>query len=182
MESEELGNHSSNNPTDMPGSGSCACFSKQTIQDLFECALACTTYPSFVYILLLIVSLVAPFKLLFLFQIIGYISLFSVVITPLGFYGSIRNNYCTLFTFFILASYHLYALAMYFWFDVEAPMFHDKEWAKSTKDFQHLHYILSGSYTVLVALSVILVVCRISSLVGQIEPAKVIVVDNNPSD
>lgn len=170
--------------SEMSRTGSCGCLSKQNISNSYECILSCTTYPSLIYILLLVISLLVPFKLDLIFHIIGYISLFSLITTPLGLYGSSRGSYCALFTFFILASYHLYALVMYFWFDIKAPMFRDRESTEvtCTKDFEYLHYILSGSYTILIALSILFVTCKITSLVNQIDPARVIVVDNNPVD
>lgn len=169
--------------SDMSRTGSIACLSKRTISNIYECILSCITYISLIYILLVLIGLIFHIQTDFIFQLIGFISIFSLITTPLGIYGSLKGSYCALLTFFLLASYHLYALVMYFWFNIKANTFLESAAQPSSvksKGYEYLHYISSGSYTLLVGLSILLASCKVISLVNQIDPARVIVVDNNP--
>lgn len=165
--------------------GSVCCLSKRTITTALECVLSCVSFTSLIYIILLIYCLSFSIELDLVFLIIGYISIFSLITTPLGLYGCNKPSYCALFAFLFLASYHLYGLAMYFWFNLKAPIFNEPpnqaalERSLKLRGYEYLHYITSGSYTALVGLSILLASCKIISLVDQIEPARVIVVDNS---
>jgi hypothetical protein len=166
----------------MSNSGSVCCLSKRTLTNLLECAISCVAYVSLIYIALLIYSLAAGTELDLSFHVIGFISVFSLVTTPVGIFGCSYTSYCALFTFLLLASYHLYGLTMYFWFSLKAPIFISSQTGSNTshhKEYEYLHYLASGSYTGLVALSILLTLCKIVSLVEELEPARVIVLDNS---
>lgn len=170
-----------NLPSEMSSTGSICCLSKRTITNIFGCTLACITYISIIYFSLAIYCLVASTHLDIVFLVVALLSLFSVITTPIGIFGCSRTSYCALFTFVIFASFHLYGLIMYFWFNLKAPIFESTtKVANSTriKNYEDLHYLTSGSYTGLVGLSILLASCKILSLIEQIEPARVIVVDN----
>lgn len=164
--------------------GSIGCISKRTISNIYECLLSCVAFASLLYITLLLFGLLIPIRLDLVFLIIGFISIFGLITTPLGIFGSSRGSYCALFLFIFLASYHLYALLMYFWFNLKAPIFIDQAGQRdsSFKGYEYLHYILSGFQALLIALSIILGACNVISLVNQISESRVIVLDNNPSD
>lgn len=170
--------------SDMSRSGSIACLSKQTISNAFECILSCIVLLSFIYILLLIIGLSSVSVINTLFYTIGYISLVVIISAPIGLYGSSRSNYYALFLFFIITSYHLYSLIMYFWLNIRssAIQIFPPDAAASAKGHETLHHITTATLTSLIALSLLFASLKIISTVHQIEPARVIVVDNNPLD
>lgn len=163
--------------SDMTRSGSIACLSKQTISNAFECILSCLVLISFIYILLLVIGLTSLTFINTLLCTIGYISLVVIISAPIGLYGSSRGNYYALFLFFIITSYHLYSLIMYFWFNIRS-----KGLTNDSAGYEILHHITTALYTSLIGLSILFVWLKIISTVNQIEPARVIVVDNNPLD
>lgn len=164
----------------MTRAGSVGCFTKQTITNSFECVLACIALLGLIYISVLVLGLAQVATVDTLFYAVGYISLLSLVGTPLGLYGSSTGSYCALFLFFTLASYHLYALVMYLWFNVRnSALFLE---SSKTKGFEILHQVTTGSYTALLALGMLMVSMKIISNINQINPARVIVVDNNSND
>lgn len=183
----------------MPRSGSVGCLSKETISTAFDCILSCILFVAFIYIGLLILGPVSKIELDQLFYVIGYISIAVLFIVPIGLYGSSSGSYCSLICFFILASYLCYALTMYIWFNTRSselfPGFYsnNKSGTATTnktasggrtglRGFDVLHQLTCCSYTALVILSLLMVIFKIVSNVSQIEPARVIVVDNNPSE
>lgn len=166
--------------SDMPNSGSVCCLSKNIVSNIFECVLSCVAYISLIYIVLLIYSVCNAVEIDFSFHVIGFVSLFSLITTPIGGFGCSRTSYCALFTYILFASYHLYGLTMYFWFSLSAPIFISQGDSGSSryKEYEYLHYLASGSYTALVGLSIVLALFKIVSLVSLLDPARVIVVDN----
>jgi hypothetical protein len=167
--------------SEMPRSNEVCFVAKKAITNILECILACITYISTIYILLLIYGLVGVSHLELTIKVIGYLSLFSLVTTPVGSFGCNRTSYCALFTFILIASYHLYGIVMYFWLILKLPNFASNQQSEIPPlllKYELLHYLISGSYAFLVTASIILAICKIVSLVQQIEPARVVVVDN----
>lgn len=170
--------------------GSVACLSKQTISNLLECTLSCIIFVASLYILTLFLHLIHVSEIDILFQTIGYISVFIIATTPIGLYGSVKGNYIALLSYFVIGFYYLYTLIIYIWFNIRTKSIisfkaFDLNAGQSTKASLSevtLHQITTGAYTLLVIISIILVTLRIISVANQVEPAKVIVVDNNPVD
>lgn len=188
--------------SEMAKSGSFTCLSKQTITTALECLLSCIITIGTIYVFLLILGLIQVTKVDNLLMTIGYISLIIAISAPIGLYGTEKSRYWALFLYYILASYHLYALIMYIWFNIKESVLASSTSSSSssaslstyqnedTKPITHktlleelsLHQVTTGAYTMLVFFSLIFVVFKIISTTNQIEPAKVIVVDNNPLD
>lgn len=168
--------------SEMTKSGSVACLSKQTVSTTFECTLSCIILVSFIYIVLLILGLSSVKSIDTLFYAVGYISIIIIISVPIGLYGSSSGSFCALFVYFILASYHLYALIMYFWFNIRSAAISIGSDQNQTKGYEILHLITTGTNTALVALSILMASLKIISNTNQIEQARVIVVDNNPLD
>lgn len=170
----------------MARTGSLACLSKQTITNSLECVISCMIFVGIIYLILLVLGLSQLTKIDTLIQTLGYISIVIIISAPIGLYGSAKSKYWALFFYYLLASYHLYALVMYIWFNIRTSELIPKETSDSTNarlfSGLSLHQVTTGAYTVLVCLSLILVILKIISTTNQIEPAKVIVVDNNPLD
>lgn len=156
--------------------GSILCLSKQTITNIFECFVSILIYISALYLLLLVLNLITQGTINQLYHPVGYISLIILISAPLAVYGSVSGSYLALFGYFILASYHLYALCTYGWLKIKSGEF------KLTPGTDPLHQIITISYVVLLLLSSLLATCKIISNVSLVDPGKVIVVDNNPID
>lgn len=162
--------------SEMSRTGSLICLSKQTIATLLECLISCLIFVSIVYIALLVFDLTSISEISSLYHPIGYISLVVLLSAPLAIYGSSSGSYPALLGYFLLASYHLYAVCIYVWLKIRSSEF------KLNKASDPLHQVVVASYTTVLILSLILVICKIISNVNLLEPARVIVVDNNPSD
>jgi len=168
---------------EMTRTGSVACLSKKTITGFFDSSLSCSLFIAAVYIGLLATGLAGFTVVDKLFYTIGYISLAVLITVPIGLYGSISGSYSALICFFLATSYLLYALTMYIWFNARTSTLFIP-WQSNTTDkgFQSLHQLACISYTITIVLSLLLAVLKIVSNVSQLEPARVIVVDNNPLD
>ena len=165
--------------TEMSKSGSVCCLSKQTISYAFESLISCTILLAFIYILLVILGITKAIQLDTLFYTIGYISFVIILSAPIGIYGSQSGSYCALFVYFVIASYHLYALLIYIYFN----FIRSSEATSLPKSgYGTLHKIAAGSYTALVAITILAASMKILSNIGLIEPSRVIVVDSNPLD
>lgn len=175
--------------SEMAKSGSIACLSKKTITNSLECIISCTIFVSIIYIILTFFEAISVVTVDKLFIPVGYISLIVLLSSPIALYGSAKNSYCALFFFFGLASYHLYALVIYVWLNIRNQSLlsishtnsstHTRD---SSLDELALHHVLLAAYSIVVLLSLIMVCLKIISITSQIEPAKVILVDNNPSE
>lgn len=170
--------------SEMAKTGSFACLSKQTITNAFECTLACLIFVASIYLIQLLVGLSSLAKIDDLFYPVGYISLVVLISAPVGLCGSGRANYTALFAYFLIGSYHLYALLAYTWFSLRHSGLLSDQQATASKLLgeQSLHQITTAAYTLTLILSLLLNSCKIISTTSQIEPARVIVVDNNPLD
>lgn len=178
--------------SEMARSGSVVCFSKNTISGLLKCFLSCLLLVALIYLLLIFLSLVTSIEIITLFKTLGFISLIIIFTGPLGFYGCCRQSYFALFTYLLVGSYHLYALVIYIWFNLNWKAFTFEQAAGGGQSGKYsatqqnndliLHQTTTGAYTVLIALTLLMCGARIVSITNQIEPAKVIVVDNNPSE
>lgn len=180
---------------EMPKTGSVSCLSKQTILSILDCVLSCITLVALIYVGLLILIQISDKQTNPLFNTIGLISLAALLSIPLGSYGTKSGNYCALLCFFVSTSYLLYALIMYIWFNTRSgDLFpapggeannNNNNNTASTKvahGYDRLHQLTCCSYTGLVFAALLATTLRIISQVNQIEPARVIVVDNNPLD
>lgn len=163
--------------------GSFLCFSKQTITDLLSCILSCVIFVAVIYILLLLLNLISGSYADKLYYTVGYISLIIFITAPLGFYGSLRSSYKALFAYFVLTSYHLYALAIYIWLNARSNSFFKTSKSANNPSLElNLHQITTVAYATVVMLALVMTCVKVISTANQIEPAKVIVVDNNPLD
>lgn len=174
----------------MQRNGSVGCLTKQTITNAFDCILSCILFSAFIYIGLLVFAVIIKADLDHMFHVIGYISIGALITIPLGFYGSASGNIYALLWFFVLTSYLFYAISIYLWFNTRSLALYPtlqlakdqaSKWS-SLKGFEILHQLICCSYTGLLVLALILATFKIISNVSQIEPTRVIVVDNNPSD
>lgn len=179
--------------SEMTKSGSIACLSKKTINNSLDCIISCTIFAALVYIVLTFLGIISVANINSLFLPVGYISLIVLLSAPAALYGSAKNSYCALFTFFVLASYHLYGLVIYVWLNIRSKSFLPPSGNNSTssssssslpKDYLlgelTLHEITLAAYALVVLLSLIMVCFKIVSATSSIEPARVILVDNNP--
>lgn len=193
MDEEEAAPVEINQSFEMPKTGSFACLSKQTITNVLECMLSCIIFVAIVYIFLIFLDLVSVSKVDTVLKTIGYISLVVLISAPCGLYGSLKNSYTALFAYFVIGSYHLFSLVLYIWFNVryhsifskqEHTNYNSSNNSTGSNEFTELtlHQITTAAYTMVVFLSLIMVTFKIISTANQIEPAKVIVVDNNPLD
>lgn len=155
---------------------SVACLSKKSINSLFQFTLSSTVILAFIYILVFIVQLITRASFDDVYLVIGYISLIAFISVPFGYYGSLTSGYCALFTFIIVASYHLYGLLFYIYQYIE-------DLAKDSVTISYtLHRTSAITYTCVICLSIIMASLAILVKAKQIEPAKVIVFDNNSTD
>lgn len=174
--------------SDMAKSGSFACLSKKTISTLLECIISCTIFVATIYIILGFLGLISVAPVDSLFLPVGYISLIILLSAPIVLYGSTKNSYYALFTFFVLASYHLYALVIYVWFSIRSSSLFSGNINSTTPSKENLfgeltlHQVTLAAYAMVVLLSLVVVCLKIVSSTSQIVPAKVILVDNNPSE
>lgn len=162
--------------SEMSRTGSLICLSKQTIATLLECLVSCLIFVSIVYIVLIVFGLASISDIRSIYYPIGYISLVVLVSAPLAIYGSSSGSYYALLGYFVLAAYHLYAIGIYIWLKIRSSEF------RLSKATDPLHQIAVACYTIVLILSLVLVTCKIISNVSLLEPARVIVVDNNPTD
>lgn len=162
----------------MSKTGSFACMSQDTITNIFDSLVSCVIFAAIIYIILFTGDLASVTSSPRSFVFIGAVSLITVISAPIGLIGASKGNYWLLFSYFILSSYHVYGLVMYMALtlkDSDGPVL-----LRSTK--LNLHQVTVGSYTLVVLLSFGFACCKIISATNKIEPAKVIVVDNNPFD
>lgn len=186
--------------SDMAKSGSFACLPKQAITNIFECILSCVIFAATIYLILSFLGFVKLAQVDSLLHLIGYISLIILFSAPIGLYGCAKGSYKALFVFFILSSYHLYALLVYIYLSFQPQLSSSSansttsqtgvQKANSTSDSSlikpiaelSLHHVTTFSYTVAVTLTLLMTSCKIISVTKEIEPKRVIVVDNNPLD
>lgn len=176
--------------SEMAKSGSLACLSKKTITNLLECVLSCTIFVAVIYIILTFLSVISVFNSDSLFVPIGYISLVVLISAPIALYGSAKQNYIALFTFFILTSYQLYALTLYIWFNIRSQSLLGNDTNKPASESSTgsslkelpLHQVTLGAYTTAVMLSLVMVCLKIISTTCQAEATRVAPVGNNPSE
>lgn len=174
--------------SEMAKSGSLACLSKKTISTLFESIISCKIFVAAIYIILSLLSIASIIRVDSLFIPVGYISLIILFSAPIALYGSTKNSYYALFLFFVLASYHLYALLIYVWLNIRSSSFlsGNNNSTSGSKDNRFgelpLHQVTLAAYTMAVILSLIVVCLKIVSSTSQIVPTRVILVDNNPSE
>lgn len=175
--------------SEMAKSGSLACLSKTAITTLFDCVLSCTLFAAIIYILINFLGIISVVKADSLFVPIGYISLLVLVGAPIGLYGSAKQSYWALFTYFILASYQLYAFTLYIWFNIRSQKLSgktDSDTESSTGNSLSelaLHQVTLGAYTLLVLLSIVMVCLKIVSTSCQTEPVRgAAPVENNPTE
>lgn len=152
--------------------GSVTCLSKETISGLYKCFLSCLVLVALIYIILILLAAITSIEIATLYKTLGFISLIVILSAPIGFYGCCRHSYCALFAYLLIGSYHLYALVIYIWFNLTAKAF----------DNLILHQTTTGAYAVLIILTLLICGARIVSISDQGEKAKIIVVDNNPSE
>lgn len=172
--------------SEMGRSGSFAYLSKKSITNSLECLISCVILLAAIYIALLTFNLTSLLKGHNEYQLVGYISLIACLSAPIGLYGSKKSSYWALILFFVLASYHLYGLIMYLWLSIRSSdifsISKNKSLSEALKKNGELHHVTMVAYTLVVIFSLILSVFKIISITLRLEPAKVIVVDNNPSD
>lgn len=174
--------------SEMARSGSVTCFSRNSISALFKCSLSCLVLLALIYIVLLLIATISSIQTVTLYKTLGYISLIIVFNGPTGFYACCKQSYCALFAYLFVGSYHLYALVIYIWFNLNSKAFSEGPASTSIEGNSNrsndllLHQTTTGTYTVVVVLTLIMCSARIVSITNQVEPAKVIVVDNNPSE
>lgn len=145
---------------------------KRCITNSLISIVACVVFVSIVYSLLAFIHITSLAQIGILFRTLGYISLLTLLSAPIGIYGAVKSSYCALFIFLIIASYHLFALILYICLNL-------KSWSEPKLI---LHQVTSGAYIIVVVLALIMGTLKIVSTTKQLEPTKVIVVDNNPLD
>lgn len=175
--------------SEMGRSGSFACLSKKTITNCLECLISCLILMSAIYIALLILGFIFAVKGGEVFHSVGYISLIVCFSAPIGLYGSRKSNYTALIIFLVLVSYHLYGLLVYIWFAIrDSSLFNAFATSRSnnvvtnSKGVLNLHEVSLTAYSLTVLLTIFMTVFKLISSTLRLEPAKVIVVDNNPLD
>lgn len=170
--------------SEMAKPGSILCLPKRCVTNALISVISCVIFVSLIYLLLTFLHLASLVTVDSLFHALGYISLLVLFSAPIGIYGAAKSSYCALFTYLILASYHLYGLILYICLNL-------KSWTQSyqqinvngkEKDELILHKVTSGAYATVLVLTLIMTSLKIVSTTNQIEPNKVIVVDNNPLD
>lgn len=175
----------------MGKSGSFACLSKKTITNCLECLISCLILVSAIYIALLISGFILTVKEEKAFRLLGYISLLVCLSAPVGLYGSRKSSYTCLILFFLLASYHLYGLAIYIWFSIRNSYLFSashpadqNEASSETKSegIINLHEITVMAYALTLLLTIFMTIFKLISTTRRLESVKVIVVDNNPVD
>lgn len=173
----------------MSNSGNFVCLSKQTIAVILECILSCILFVAVIYFILFIINVSKANGWI---EYIGIISIVALISTTFGFCGSQRDSYCGLFSYFILASYHLYFLAIYVGLTLKLDSSSQETSSLLTEssrlDVQlkskevNLHQLTVAFHIFSVVLSLVMVCFKIISLTSQIDSGKVIVLDNNPVD
>lgn len=180
--------------SEMAKSGSFLCLSKKTITNTLISSISCVIFVSLLYLLLIFLNLTTLVEVGSIFHVIGYLSALVLISAPIGIYGASKGSYCALFIHFIVASYHLYGLILYICLNI-------KSWSQAHDDAQKpplsqnhgtlyellggdltLHQITSSAYATVVFLTLIMTSMKLISTTLQLEPARVIVVDNNPLD
>lgn len=180
--------------SEMAKSGSFLCLSKKTITNTLISSISCVIFVSLLYLILIFLNSTTLVKVGNIFHVIGYISLIVLLSAPIGIYGASKGSYCSLLIHFIVASYHLYGLILYMSLNFKSwSQFHDNAQKRLTTQKDEtlfellggdltLHQITSSAYATVVALTLIMTCMKIISTTLQLEPARVIVVDNNPID
>lgn len=166
------------------------CMNRRTYGKIFECLLTCIVMIGIVYMILTFLTLINPSSQVHvMFATTGYIACVNFIIAPIGFYGSKRFKYWALLTYFILASYYIYAYLFYLYFYNNASELNmvGNNTQKTTSTSKEnggllLHKITISCHIILIASSMFTVCARIIATTKGVEPAKIIVQDNISSD
>lgn len=163
---------------------------------IFACLLTCILTIGLIYIILTILTFFSANEHVHkLFVTTGYIALINLISAPIGYYGSNyigihRCKYWALLTYFILASYQVYAYLFYLYFYTDKGELTLKGTFNKTSGQKTdisdggllLHKTIITSNIILIAASMYTACSTIIVTTKGIETAKITILDNIASD
>lgn len=160
--------------------------SGETFSLIFSCVLSCIVFVGLMFLLPLILQPLFTDSLGTSTRTIGYISAVVVISGPIGLYGSCKDRFWALLSFYILSSSHLYALIIYVWLSIRSgkllmlPKSRTGDPEGSTDEIKQ-YQIIVISDAIMVASSIILVCFKMISATKRLAPTKVEVVSQDMS-
>lgn len=176
-------------PLNMSDQATFLCINRRTYGKIFECLLTCIVMIGIVYMVVTFLTLVNPSgSVHVMFATTGYMACVNLISAPIGFYGSKKFRYWALITYFILASYYIYAYMFYLYFytgSSELNIVNNTQKITSTSKENGgllLHKSTITCHIILISLSMFAICARIIATTKGVEPAKIVIQDNLSSD